>query len=423
MAQWSVVERPSSDQPEEGSSPASEPSFSAARVDASGQEALLARVASLEALTREHGRAIDRLEAENRCLRRSALKWELCKYRAHTEPLSVCQPLTLPGANLLTVIRMEGFENMIAHLVTPWTGNKRLAGKVGWNKLQKTCRALRYAPVSLQLDPSVRIVPDNFPTIRRAVANINKQDLRDSAHVVVRSRAQPYAEQVVLDRRVILVADPVAVEMPVILGRISVCEGSEGTVVRGFVIRNNNTSDTWGATVDVRGCDVLIDSCQMSSSADDQTILNLTGSRGVTVRHNTIFGGQHGVVGITIDCAANVKILANTITDVEVGIKLQPSVTAVIRRNFIGRNQKGVQLNEDGVESIVEQGGFGRITLAGNTLSNRDGHDDVSFLKSLEVLLHPLLRRLSMASSSDVEQSAEPGDWNACRSSCGALGT
>merc|ERR1711920_344636 len=86
------------------------------------------------------------------------------------------------------------------------------------------------------------------------------------------------------------------------------------------------------------------------------------------------------------------------------GVRLQPSATVTLSANFIARNQKSVQLNDSGIEAIVEQGGFGRISLRNNSyVENRDGHNDASFLQSLEVLLHPLLRRLSLASQTGSE--------------------
>merc|ERR1719262_1068386 len=124
------------------------------------------------------------------------LESDLNKVKAHSKPISLAtrdEP-TKPPANLLTVVQLEGFENQIAHCISPCTGNRRFAGKVGWNKLQKTCRSLRAVPVPLEMDPSVRIVPDNFPTIRRAIQNVHKHDKLDNAKVVIRPREVPYTE-------------------------------------------------------------------------------------------------------------------------------------------------------------------------------------------------------------------------------------
>merc|ERR1712190_472162 len=93
--------------------------------------------------------------------------------------------------------------------------------------------------------------------------------------------------------------------------------------------------------------------------------------------------------------AATAQVFENTVTGCHVGIMLQPSANAVIKANRIARNQKGVQLSEETLEAIVEEGGFGRISSWGNTYEdNRDSSSDETFIKSLEVLLHPLLRRL-----------------------------
>lgn len=109
---------------------------------------------------------------------------------------------------------------------------------------------------------------------------------------------------------------------------------------------------------------MLIEGCTLSSSASDETVLNLHGGCNVTVRRNAICGGEtHGVTGISIDGAATVSVLENSIFDNEVGVKLQPSATVTIQGNSIARNQRGVQLNEEGIEAIVDQGGFGRIML------------------------------------------------------------
>lgn len=62
---------------------------------------------------------------------------------------------------------------------------------------------------------------------------------------------KPYAEQLVLDRRVSLIADPDAAESPVIHGRICVAESASRTVLSGFAVRNNNPRDPWGSAIDV----------------------------------------------------------------------------------------------------------------------------------------------------------------------------
>mmetsp|Transcript_101034 Transcript_101034/g.314192 ORF Transcript_101034/g.314192 Transcript_101034/m.314192 type:complete len:480 (-) Transcript_101034:33-1472(-) len=368
-------------------------------------ETLAKRVEALEAQARQHGATIELLRLENKGLKRSVLLWDLARVRAHSKPRSVLEhpePKCWPQSpSLLTVMRLEGFEKLITHCVTPATRNRRFAGKVGWNKLQKTCRDLRYAPVSLELDPSVRIVPDNFPTIRRAVQNVDKHDPLDQGRVLIRPRPEPYVEQVIVDRRVALMADPTAVAMPVIHGRLCIDEAAGSSVVRGLAVRNTNPRDPWGSAIDISGArGVLVEACELSSSANDETVLNLYGGCIATVRRNTIRGGDaHGVTGISIDGAATATVVENTISDNDVGVRLQPSGTATIRGNLFARNQKGLQLNDSGLEAIVEQGGFGRIMLRNNTfVDNRDGHNDASFLQSLEVLLHPLLRRFSMAS-------------------------
>mmetsp|Transcript_82738 Transcript_82738/g.229672 ORF Transcript_82738/g.229672 Transcript_82738/m.229672 type:complete len:465 (+) Transcript_82738:168-1562(+) len=397
---------------------AAPPAMASGAAGSTALEALVKRVEALEAQARHHGDAISQLEAENKFLKCSILLWDLARVRAHTKPVSVLrhpEPKCWPKkASLLTVMRLEGFERLITHCVTPATRNRRFAGKVGWNKLQKTCRDLRYAPVSLELDPSVRIVPDNFPTIRRAVQNVDKHDPFDQGRVLVRPRAEPYAEQVVIDRRVTLMADPTAAGMPVVHGRVVIDEGASGAVVRGIAVRNTNPRDPWGSAMDVGGArNVLIEACELSSSANDETVLNLHSGCVATVRKNVIRGGEaHGVTGISIEGAATATLAENTISDNDVGVRLQPSATATIRGNLIARNQRGLQLNDSGLEAIVEQGGFGRIMLRNNTfVDNRDGHDDASFLQRLEVLLHPLLRRLSIASmGSEVGLPVEEED-------------
>jgi len=379
-------------------------------------EALAGRLAALEAQVLKHSCVIDHLEAENKELRRSILLWDLAHVRAHTKPVSVLrfpEPQCWPNkASLVTVMRLEGFERLIAHCVTPATRNRRFAGKVGWNKLQKTCRDLRHAPVSLDLDPSVRIVPDNFATIRRAVQNVDKHDRFDRGHILVRARPEPYVERVTLDRRVTLMADPASSTMPVVHGRVCIDEGGTDATVRGIAVRNTNPRDAWGSAVDVSGArNVVIEGCELSSSANDETVLNLHGGCIVTVRKNVVHASEaHGVTGISIDGAANVTVIENTISDNDVGVRLEPSATATIRSNLITKNQKGLQLNDSGLEAIVERGGFGSIMLRNNTfVDNKDGHDDASFQQRLEVLLHPLLRRLSVASS-EISVQEEEGE-------------
>jgi len=367
-------------------------------------ETLLTRVSALELLSQQHAMSIESLESENKSLKRSILLWELGKIKANSKPVSVRvdpSPQCYPAANLLTVARLEGFERQIASCIIPCTGNRRLAGKVGWNKLRKTCRDFRSAPVSLDLDPAVRIVPDNFPTIRRAIQNIDKSDAFDPAWVVVRPRPTPYVEQIVLDRRVILMADPDVAEIPVIHGRISMDEAAGGTIIRGLTIISNNPRDPWGSAIDVSGArDVLVECCELASSANDEAILNLHGRCVATVRKNDIRGGEtHGVTGISIDGAANVTVVHNTIAENFVGVKLQASATTKISGNLISKNQRGVLLDEEDFGTIFDQGGFGCIMLKDNAyIDNRDGQDDASFINSLELLLHPLLRRFSVSS-------------------------
>lgn len=376
-------------------------------------EALVDRVAALELLSQQHTTAIGQLREENADLKRRVLETDLARVKAHTKPLSVQHVLGATRwleANLLTVARLQGFENLIAHCIIPCTGNRRFAGKVGWNKLQKTCRALRATPVPLEMDPSVRIVPDNFPTIRRAVQNVDKNDKLDNGRIIVRHRASPYTEQIVIDRRVTLLADPDAAQPPLIQGRISLEDGAGGSIIRGFAVSNNNPRDPWGSAIDVSGVrDVLIENCELSSSANDETILNLHSGCLATVRRNTIRGGQApGVTGISVHAAAVATISENCICDNDVGVRLPPSAKVTLKQNRLERNQKGIQLNEEDIDRIVEQGGFGRLSLQGNTfVENRDGHTDRTFLKSLELLLHPLLRRFSLPENVFPEHDAE----------------
>jgi parallel beta-helix repeat protein len=363
--------------------------------------AMMARLRALEFLTAQHAKSIEQLQVENSELKRGVIESDLHKVKAHTKPLSLAHQITTsPPANLLTVVQLEGFENLIAHCISPCTGNRRFAGKVGWNKLQKTCRSLRAVAVSLEMDPAVRIVPDNFPTIRRAIQNIDKHDKLDYGKIVVRPRPGPYTEQIVIDRRVALMADPTQTKKPVIHGRISMDEGARGATVKGFAVSNNNPRDPWGSAIDVNGAkDVHIENCELSSSSNDETVLKLSNCV-ATVRKNVICGGQtNGVIGISIHGKASATITDNTIIDNDVGVYLNPTATVRLKANRIERNYKGMQLNEEDIETIVDQGGFGRIMLEDNSFfENRDGRNAESFLKSLELLLHPLLRRASVSS-------------------------
>jgi len=382
----------------------------------SQQVTVMERLLLLESTARLHTTEIERLRVENRELKCDMLESVLRNVKARTKPVSLTRQassMSSTPANLLTVVQLFGFEDQIAQCISPCTGNRRFAGKVGWNKLQKTCRSLHAACVSLEMDPSVRIVPDNFPTIRRAIQNIDKHDQRDHAKVVVRARAAPYTEQIVIDRRVALIADPSSTEKPVIHGRISIEEGAGGTVVEGFAVSNNNPRDPWGSAIDVNGTNgVQIENCELSSSANDETVLKLCNCD-ATVRKNVISGGQtHGVTGISIHGKATATICSNIIIDNHVGVYLNPTATVRLTQNRIERNHKGVQFNEEDIETIVEQGGFGRIHLRQNTfIDNRDGQSDKAFLKSLELLLHPLLRHMSVASSTGTStSSADDGE-------------
>lgn len=387
-------------------------------------EAFENRLLALEELVQEQAGVVGGLRAENRELKRSVLQLELQAVRAHSKPLSAqSDPQSCPDANLQTVVRLEGFERLIAHCVAPCTGNRRFAGKVAWGKLQKTCRDLRYTRVPMELDPSIRIVPDNFPTIRRAVQNIDKNDAHDRARVVVRPKAEAYVEQITLDRRVTLLADPSSAESPVIHGRICIGAGAAGSIVRGFAVQNNNPRDPWGSAMDVASAhDVLIEECNLSSTANDEPVLNVHGGCKVTLRRNTINGWEtQGVIGVSVDGQTTASMLENTIVDNSVGIRLQPSVKVTMKGNTIARNQKAIQLNEEGLESLVE-GGFGRITLKNNVYTeNRDGLDDATFSKSLEILLHPLLRRMSLKSDQGGSTTEDESPSMGAASRCGGL--
>lgn len=395
-------------------------------------EMLLGRIASLEAMSKQHATVVQRLQlletvthqhkssieqlqVDNRELKRSMLENDLRNVKARTKPVSLAEhkhPTCSPPANLLTVVQLEGFERQIADCISPCTGNRRFAGKVAWNKLQKTCQALRALPVSLEMDPSIRIVPDNFPTIRRAIQNIDKHDKLDHAKVVVRPRPLPYTEQLVIDRRVALMSDPSSSQKPVVHGRILIEESGRGTVVQGLAVSNNNPQDPWGSAIDVNGAkDVHIANCELSSSANDETVLKLCNCV-ATVRNNVICGGQtHGVAGISILGKTTTTIIENTITDNDIGVSLNPASTVRLSLNRIERNNKGVQLNEEDIETIVEQGGFGQILLRQNCfVDNRDGRNDnrdEAFLESLEVLMHPLIRRSSLGFLEDASRACE----------------
>lgn len=359
------------------------------------------RLRSLEVQALEQTSVIDALQADTRELKCRILEMDLAKAKAHSAPLSfVSSEKNLnpaPASNLLTVLQLEGFEDQIAHCISPCTGNRRFAGKVGWNKLRKTCRSLRAVQVSLEMDPSVRIVPDNFPTIRRAIQNIDMHDKGDHAKVLVRSRPGPYIEQVVIDRRVTLMADPTPSEIPVIHGRISIGEGAGGTVVRRLAVSNNNPRDPWGSAIDVNGAkSVFIEDCKLFSFSNDETVLTLNNCV-ATVRNNVISGSHtHGVIGISIVGSSAVTVVENTIVENHVGIYVNPTATVRLKMNLIQRNYNGLKLNVEDIDVIADEGGFGQIMLNSNRfVENRDGRDDESFLKSLELLLHPLLRRQS----------------------------
>jgi len=378
-------------------------------------ESVSDRLHSLELLSVYHTTVIEQLQLENEELKCGMVEANLHKVKARSKPVSLARQAAKealrgsPPANLLTVVQLEGFENQIAHCISPCSGNRRFAGKAGWNKLQKTCRALRAVIIPLEMDPSVRIVPDNFPTIRRAIQNIDKHDKLDHAKIIVRPRPGSYTEQIVIDRRVALMADPEAVQKPVIHGRISIEEGGGGTIVTGLAVINNNPQDPWGSAIDVNGAkDVLIENCKLSSSANDETVLKLTNCI-ATVRKNVICGGQtNGVTGISVHGKASATISENSITDNHVGVYLNPTATVRLMLNCIERNHRGVQLNEEDIETIVEQGGFGRIMLRENSfVDNRDGRNDEAFLKSLELLLHPLLRRHSIGCAPELGVAPE----------------
>jgi len=372
------------------------------------------RLTMLESTVQDHASMFEAFRLENRDLKNQIMAMELFRIKARTKPASMLQSADQPGwpkdANLVTVVTLEGFERQIASKVTPCTGNRRLAGKVCWNKLQKTCRALYSAPVSQELDPCIRIVPDNFPTIRRAVQNIDKGDALDRAHILVRPRKAEYAEHIVIDRRVRLIADPNANQAPVIHGRICITDSAAGSVLQGFTVRNNNPRDPWGSALDISGANnVLIEGCELSSSSNDEVVLRLHDGCAVTVRRNVISGcNTQGVTGISIESAAMASLLENNVNDCNVGIQLQPSATVNIKKNVIARNQRGIQLDGDDIEAILAQEGFGHIMLRNNQfVNNGDGQDDTTFLKSLELLWHPLLRRKSKTNSMDVFDALE----------------
>eukprot|EP00427_Karlodinium_veneficum_P006848 CAMPEP_0169177352 /NCGR_PEP_ID=MMETSP1015-20121227/66460_1 /TAXON_ID=342587 /ORGANISM="Karlodinium micrum, Strain CCMP2283" /LENGTH=339 /DNA_ID=CAMNT_0009252125 /DNA_START=84 /DNA_END=1103 /DNA_ORIENTATION=+ len=314
----------------------------------------------MESMMQQHEASIATLQEENRELKKYMLESALAKVKAHSRPVSMTARSAIecsPRANLLTVVQLEGFEHQIAESISPCTGNRRFAGKVGWNKLQKTCRALRAVVVPLEMDPSVRIVPDNFSTIRRAIQNIDKSDRIDRATIIVRHRAVPYTEQIVIDRRVAL-------------------------------------------TIHINGArNVVIENCELSSSANDETVLKLCSCEAI-VRKNFIQGGQtHGVIGISIEGRTRATVSENTITNNSTGVYLNPTATVKLKNNHIERNHRGVQINEEDIETMHE-GGFGQIMLKKNLFKdNRDGQDDETFSKSLELFLHPMLRRHSKEST------------------------
>lgn len=193
-----------------------------------------------------------------------------------------------------------------------------------------------------------------------------------------------------------LVADPEARTMPEIQGRISIDQGGGNAFIKGFAVRNNNPRDPWGSTVEVCGArNVHIEGCQLLSSGDDETVLLLHGGCSATICRNLVQGGSaSGATGVSVEGSSTVTFHENTVSDHNVGFMLQPSVTAMIVDNVISRNQKSIMLSEEGMDAIVDHGGFGRVKLLRNTFTdNRDGHNDASFLKTLELLLHPLLHR------------------------------
>lgn len=387
------------------------------------------RVAALECLVQSNTTTINALKESNESLKLNVLLWQLGQVKAHSKPVSALkeqlrEEITSPGAprpNLLTVLRLEGFEKHIAACITPDTGNRRFAGKVGWNKLQKTCRDLRHYPVSLELDPSIRVVPDNFPTIRRALQNIDPNDHHDFAKIVVRARPEPYVEKINIDRKVVLsAADPEhenksmeALKKPVIHGRICINKGADGTVLRGITVSNNNPRDPWGSALDICGAeDVVVEDCDLSCDADDEVVVNLRSHCIATVQRNQISGGRtaQGITGVNIDDATTVRVIENSITCTELALYILPSATSTIAGNMVTKNKNSIRLNEDGIETIVDKGGFGRIMLCNNVYdNNQDCTTDTVFLKSLEVLLHPLLRRRSMSSELGLACITEGG--------------
>merc|ERR1712019_282100 len=105
--------------------------------------------------------------------------------------------------------------------------------------------------------------------------------------------------------------------MPVIHGSICIEEGAGDSIVRGFSVRNNNTRDPWGSAIGVSGArNVLIERCELSSSANDETVLYLHSGCVANVRKNTIHGCEaHGVTGISVEGASTATVAENTIVD------------------------------------------------------------------------------------------------------------
>jgi len=171
--------------------------------------------------------------------------------------------------------------------------------------------------------------------------------------------------------------------------------------VKGFAVSNNNPRDPWGSAIHINGArNVVIENCELSSSANDETVLKLCSCEAI-VRKNFIQGGQtHGVIGISIEGRTRATVSENTITNNSTGVYLNPTATVKLKNNHIERNHRGVQINEEDIETIVHEGGFGQIMLKKNLFKdNRDGQDDETFSKSLELFLHPMLRRHSKEST------------------------
>lgn len=373
------------------------------------------RITALERLVQSSSSTISALKESNESLKNNVLLWQLGQVKAQSKPVSVLKEQqrdesTSPGApkpNLLTVLQLEGFDRHIVAWITPDTGNRRFAGKAGWNKLQKTCRTLRHYQVSLELDPSVRVVPDNFPTIRRAVQNIDPNDQYDFAKIVVRPCPEPYVEKIDIDRKVFLSSPHPqngddATMKPLISGRLSISPGADGTVIRRLAVAHSNPLDPWGSALDICGAeDVVIEDCELSCEAHDEVVVNLRSHCIATVQRNRISGGNssQGITGVNIDDATTVRVIENTITCTELALSILPSAIVTIAGNTITKNKTSIRLDEDGIETIVDKGGFGRIMLRNNVFEeNQDVMTDITFLKSLEVLLHPLLRQRSMSS-------------------------